>query len=68
VGLRAASSNPAALQAAVKDGRTDIVPRILDLGGDMHYVDSNGSLLQVAAANSRDTVVSLLFEKGYDSD
>jgi ankyrin repeat protein len=67
MGLGVVDNNPAALQAAVKDGNEDIVAKILDSGGNIHHVDKdNGSLLQVAASNGHEKIVILLFEKGYN--
>jgi ankyrin repeat protein len=67
MGLGLVDNNPAALQAAVKDGNEDVVAKILDFGGNIHHVDvANGSLLQIAAANGHEKIASLLFEKGYN--
>lgn len=67
MGLGVVDNNPAALQAAVKDGNEDLVVKLLDLGGNIHHVDlENGSLLQIAAANGHEKIASLLFEKGFN--
>ena len=67
MGLGVVDNNPAALQAAIKDGNADLVAKVLDLGGNIHHVDlASGSLLQIAATNGHEKIVSLLFERGYN--
>ena len=69
MGLDVVANDPGALQVAVKDGNEVLVTRILNSGGNIHHVDpENGSLLQIAAANDRENIVTLLFEKGYNPD